>query len=294
MERIVALYLRLSKADERRNNSRADIPANALCAPASGSIQNQRVLLERYVRQDRELNHYEINLFIDDGFNGLENTRPALRNMLSLIKSGRVYAVVVKDFSRLSRNHLYLAHLREQVFPSSKTELISLGDHYDSRVDDRDMLTLRFRGLFYEHYSRDISRKVKASLNAKKERGEYAIAKPPFGYRLEQGQWKPEEREAILIQEMFHLAAEGYSNREISDMLKKRALPAKLYPVKVMRILKNPVYCGKHVWHKYENHIGFRKKSIALPREQWRIEDGTHPPTISEEVFEKVNPHFLQ
>lgn len=294
MEQIVALYLRLSKADKRKYSSGTEEQNPELRAETSESIKNQRTLLERYAKQDAELCHYERNLFIDDGYNGLEDTRPALQNMLSLAEAGRVYAVVIKDFSRLSRNHLYLASLREQVFPSSKTALISLGDHYDSRKDDRSMLALRFKSLFYEHYSRDISRKVKASLSAKKERGEYAVARPPFGYRLEQGQWKPEKREAALIQEMFKLAAEGYSNHEISAILEKRALPAKLYPVKVMRILKNPVYCGKHVWHKYENHIGFHKKSIALPREQWRIEEGKHPAIISEETFEQVNPHFLQ
>jgi len=294
MEQIVALYLRLSKADKRKCSSKTSPPADTLDMSASVSIKNQKSLLERYVRQDRELCCYENKLFIDDGFNGLEDTRPALQDMLSMAANGRVHAVVVKDFSRLSRNHLYLASLREQVFPSFKTELISLGDHYDSRKDDRDILALRFKSLFYEHYSRDISRKVKASLSAKKERGEYAVAKPPFGYRMEQGQWKQEEREAALVREIFRLAVEGYSNREICAILEKRALPAKLYPVKVMRILKNPAYCGKHVWHKYENYIGFHKKSIALPREQWRIEEGRHPAIISDDVFELVNPHFLR
>ncbi len=290
MERIVALYLRLSKADHRKYSNGADSMQGTILPDvcASGSIKNQQALLERYVRLDAGLSQYRTKIFMDDGYNGLEDNRPALQQLLSMTRNGMVYAVVVKDFSRLSRNHLYLASLREQIFPASNTELIALGDHYDSRRDGRDMLVLRFKSLFYEYYSRDISRKVKASLSAKKERGEYAVAKPPFGYQMERGQWKIKEQEASIIRDIFQLAEEGHSYQDIAVKLEKKAFPAKLYPVKVMRILKNPVYCGKHVWHKYENYIGYHKKCMALPKEQWRISEGSHPAIISEETFERV------
>lgn len=288
MERMIALYLRLSKADKKNQGAEAEKLSSLSVGRASKSIQNQQALLERYISQDEELRSYKMHSFIDDGFSGLENNRPALQNMLTMVKSGEVYAVIVKDFSRLSRNHLYLAELREKIFPSCFTELIALGDSYDSRKSGENVLALRFKSLFYEYYSRDISRKVKASLEAKKESGEYAVAKPPFGYRQEHGVWQIEEREATLVQNMFALAQKGYSYREIASMLEKEAAPKKLYPVKVMRILRNPVYCGKHVWHKYENYMGLHKKSVALPREQWRIEEGHHPAIISEDMYKKV------
>lgn len=275
MERNVAIYLRLSKADGREGIR-------------SESIKNQQHLLERYIRGDAKLCRYGIRIFEDDGFSGLEENRPALQSMLSLVREGKIYAVLVKDFSRLSRNHLYLASLCEQVFPACHTEFIALGDNYDSRREGEVMLALRFKGLFNEYYSRDISRKVKTSLAAKKEKGEYAVAKPPFGYRSAGGNWIVEKEEAAVVQRIFELAAEGYTNSRIVRILKEEAPSFSMYPMKVYRILQNPVYCGKHIWHKYENLYGKCKKSVLLPKEYWRVEKGSHPAIISEKVFLSV------
>lgn len=272
MEREVAMYLRLSKADDSG------------CV-RSESIKNQQLLLERYIREDAGLCGYGIRIFEDDGFSGLEERRPALQDMLSLVRKGKIYAVLVKDFSRLSRNHLYLASLCEQVFPTCHTELIALGDNYDSRREKVIMPALRFKSLFNEYYSRDISRKVKTSLMAKKEKGEYAVAKPPFGYRSVEGSWIVEEKEADVVRRIFALAGQGYTNSGIVRILKEEAPSVPMYPMKVYRILQNPVYCGKHIWHKYENLYGKCKKSVLLPKEYWRVEQGSHPPIISEETY---------
>ncbi len=269
------MYLRLSKADNREGTR-------------SESIKNQQLLLERYIKEDAELCGYSIKTFEDDGFSGLEEKRPALQDMLSLVRERKIYAVLVKDFSRLSRNHLYLASLCEQVFPACHTELIALGDHYDSRRKEELMPALRFKSLFNEYYSRDISRKVKTSLTAKKEKGEYAVAKPPFGYRSVGENWIVEEEEADVVQRIFALAAQGYTNSGIVHILKEEAPSFPMYPMKVYRILQNPVYCGKHIWHKYENLYGKCKKSVLLPKEYWRVEKGNHPPIISEKIFQSV------
>ena len=275
MEREIAIYLRLSKADGREGIR-------------SESIKNQQRLLERYIKEDAELCEYSIKIFEDDGFSGLEEKRPALQDMLSFVRKRKIYAVLVKDFSRLSRNHLYLASLCEQVFPACHTELIALGDNYDSRKEEELMLALRFKSLFNEYYSRDISRKVKTSLTAKKEKGEYAVAKPPFGYRSVGGNWIVEEKEANVVRRIFELAAQGHANSGIVHILKEEAPLFPMYPMKVYRILQNPVYCGKHIWHKYENFYGKCKKSILLPKEYWREGRGSHPPIVSEEIFQRV------
>lgn len=274
MNQYVAIYLRLSKADKRNE--------------VSESIQNQNALLQRFCRQDQELCHYETKLFVDDGYSGLEENRPALQELLQLVKQGRISVVLVKDFSRLSRNHLYLAMLREQFFPMYCTEVISLGDGYDSREKRDGELAMRFKGLFYEYYSRDISRKVKTALAAKKEKGEYAVARAPFGYRRQGEDWKVEEREAVLIRKIFLLAAQGKNCQQIVKLLEKESGDILLYPVKIWRILHNPVYCGMHVWHKYENKMGYRNKSVSLPMGQWNMAEGRQEAIISKELFKKV------
>jgi DNA invertase Pin-like site-specific DNA recombinase len=278
MNQFAAIYLRVSKADKK--------------GQVSESIENQRALLERFCKQDKELCRYETRLFVDDGYSGLEENRPALQELLRLVRQGKVFAVLVKDFSRLSRNHLYLAMLREQLFPSCGTILLSAGDGYDSRQAESNVMVMRFKGLFYEYYSKDISRKVKTALAAKKEKGEYAVAKAPFGYRREGACWRVEKEEAALVYRMYVLASQGKSCAQIAELLHKDS-GAVLYPVKVWRILRNPVYCGKHVWHKYENQLGGKKRSLCLPAEQWKLGEGSHKAIVSQELFRSVQAKKL-
>jgi len=54
--------------------------------------------------------------------------RPALQEMLDLVRSGRVNCIVVKDFSRFSRNALESGYYIEQVFPLYHIRFISVSD----------------------------------------------------------------------------------------------------------------------------------------------------------------------
>lgn len=133
--------------------------------------------------------------------------RPAYERLLAAVLMGRVKVLVVKDFSRLSREYLVLARLREQVMPECQVRLVSLGDGYDS--DDYKSagfcggLDISFRELFYEYYCHDISRKVKGALWAKNERGDYVSAKVPYGYRKVNGSLKIQPEEAKALRFLF-------------------------------------------------------------------------------------------
>ena len=86
---ITALYCRLSQEDMRSGESL--------------SIENQRLMLTEYAEKNGFKN---IKLYIDDGFSGTDNTRPAYVEMLEDVKNGLVSTVIVKDQSRLGRDHL--------------------------------------------------------------------------------------------------------------------------------------------------------------------------------------------
>lgn len=74
------LYLRLSKEDEAQGQS--------------GSISNQRAILERYA-QDQG---WEVaGCYIDDGYSGLHFDRPGFQRLLSDIEAGLVNLVLTKD-----------------------------------------------------------------------------------------------------------------------------------------------------------------------------------------------------
>lgn len=270
----IALYLRLSKADRERTKE-------------SQSIQNQKALLYKAVKADALFCDDPIVVYADDGYSGLQKDRPALCTMMQKIQQKKVAAVFVKDLSRLSRDHVFLADFMEHFCPVYHVTLVAIGDGYDSRKEQLVQTATRLRALFYECYSKDISYKVRNALQSKKENGEYAVARPPFGYRRKQkGTWEKEPKEAACIQRIYASFLEGDSQKEIARQEKERGF--RIYPVKVHRILHDPVYCGYFVWNKNRMSEYIPNKNIYLPREEWKIQKGTHEPIITEAVFLQV------
>lgn len=80
-DRITALYARLSRDDEKDG--------------ISGSIQNQRAILEKYAKDNKLPNP---RFFYDDGFSGVLFNRPAFMEIMELAEQGLVANLVVKDY----------------------------------------------------------------------------------------------------------------------------------------------------------------------------------------------------
>ena len=80
-KRITALYARLSRDDEKEG--------------MSGSIENQKVILEKFARDNKLPNP---RFFYDDGYSGVTFTRPAFMEIMELAEQGLVANLVVKDY----------------------------------------------------------------------------------------------------------------------------------------------------------------------------------------------------
>ena len=101
-DRITALYCRLSRDDEYSGDS--------------VSIQTQKAMLSQYAEEKGFLN---CEFFVDDGYSGTNFNRPDFQRMISLVKQGKVGAVIVKDLSRLGRNYLMTGNYTEVISPST-------------------------------------------------------------------------------------------------------------------------------------------------------------------------------
>lgn len=290
----IAAYLRLSKEDEGREEE-------------SGSIASQRAMLKGYVQKN--FADYEWNEFSDDGFSGTNFMRPGVAAMLEQIRDGRIDCVIVKDFSRFSRDYIELGSYLEQVFPFLGVRFISLNDHYDSARYAPGLET-SFKGLMYDLYSKDLSLKVKSSLYARKKQGQYASAHAPFGYAkdaADRHRLVIAEDEAAVVRKIFSLALGGMTSTEIARLLnrehiktpmgfkmaKKRTATvacAKRYywdGAAICSMLKNPVYVGDMVYGKYKREeVG--GKDCLKPRSEWQVYKNHHAAIISREEFEQL------
>lgn len=163
----VAGYLRLSKEDGDKEES--------------DSIGSQRSIIETKIRELGE-NFELFDLYIDDGYTGLNTDRPSFQRMLKDIEKGVINAVITKDLSRLSRNSFEANYYIEIYFLERNIRYISILDNVDTYMKSSNNDMIQFKTLINDWYSKDISRKVRSGVWARKEKGLYLGAKAPYGY----------------------------------------------------------------------------------------------------------------
>ena len=138
-----ALYLRLSREDEERKNE-------------SQSILNQRAFLLRYAEE----NKFEVyDIYIDDGFTGTNFDRPGFRRMIADIEKGLIQIVLVKDLSRLGRDHIDTGYYYERYFPTRNVRFIAVNDGIDTERETVGNDMGLFKAAFNDFYAKDISKK---------------------------------------------------------------------------------------------------------------------------------------
>ena len=203
-DKITALYCRLSQEDMQ--------------AGESESIQNQKLILQRYADE-----HFFLNtrFFVDDGFSGVSFEREGLQAMLREVEAGNVATVITKDLSRLGRNYLKTGELIEIVFPEYEVRYIAINDGVDTAREDNEFTPLR--NWFNEFYARDTSKKIRAVKQAKAQRGERVNGEVPYGYIADPNDRNhliPDPETAHVVKQIFAMYVRGDRMCEIQNWLR--------------------------------------------------------------------------
>ncbi len=191
--KITALYCRLSQEE--------------LQAGESGSIQNQRLILQKYAD---EHDFHNTRFFIDDGVSGVSFDRTGLNAMLKEVEAGRVAAVITKDLSRLGRNYLKTGELIEIIFPRHGVRYIAISDGVDTAHHENEFTPLR--NWFNEFYARDTSKKIRAVKQAKAQKGERVNGEYPYGYLLDpdnKNRLIPDPETVPIVRQIFDMYVKG-------------------------------------------------------------------------------------
>ena len=212
----VAVYLRISQKEKK----------NLL--DESNSIQNQRKILFSFIKKDEILYQYPVEEYCDDGYSGTHFNRPAVQRLLEDIQGHKIYAIIVKDFSRFSRDYIELGTFREMIFPMNNIRFISLKDDYDSLKEMTDMLGTATSSLVYDLYSKDLSVKLKSVFETKCQNGEYPFGSIPLGYVRapnEKGGVRETPEEAKIVRRIFDEAYQGIRICRIARRLNEDGIP---------------------------------------------------------------------
>lgn len=295
----IAAYMRLSKVDE-----------GGKAKEESNSISMQRILIYQYIAS-----HFagcQILEYLDDGFSGVSFKRPGVQRLLEDAKNEKLDCIIVKDFSRFGRDYMEVGAYLEQIFPFLGIRFISINDSYDSISSQGGIgdLDVNFKNLLYDFYSKDLSQKVKASLRARKESGQYVSANAPFGYEKaadDRHMLVVCEDEAEVVRRVFGFALQGMTSSQTAKRLNLENVPApvefKIRKGKTSRkpkgdkfywsssivcsILRNPVYIGDVEYGKTEKEqVGGR--NVLKAKADWKVVRNHHAPIITREVFWEV------
>ena len=290
----VGIYCRLSNDDERDGES--------------VSIENQKLLLQSYVRQ---MGWNEIDVYIDDGYTGTNFNRPGVQRLIEDAKAKRINLILVKDLSRFGRNYIEFGQYTDYLFPSFGCRFIALNNGIDTMSNNGSTDVMCFLNLFNEFYSRDTSKKVKAVKRACAENGKFMGTYPAYGYKRD-----PEDKHHLVIDEdtapivrrIFSMRAAGTGFMAIAIQLNEEGIPSpgmlyyqrkgkedprrvnhKWADATVKNIVRNEVYIGNMVQGKTGTMSYKNKKLISKPEDEWIRVEGTHEPIISRDVWDTVH-----
>ncbi len=161
----VAAYLRLSQEDGDKD--------------VSDSIVSQKNIIERKIKELGD-EFFIVDYYIDDGYTGLNTNRPDFQRMIRDLEKGNINCIITKDLSRLSRNSFEANYYIELYFLERSIRYISVLDNVDTGIKNSNNDMIQFKTLINDWYSKDISKKIKSSVWARKEKGMFLGAIAPF------------------------------------------------------------------------------------------------------------------
>lgn len=106
-------YARLSVNDHEENHS----------------IENQKKIIFLWTEQ------HELPIskfYVDVGYSGSAFQRPAFQQLLQDISDGKIECVIVKDLSRVGRDHITIGYYIEGFFPLKNVCFVSVTDQFDT------------------------------------------------------------------------------------------------------------------------------------------------------------------
>ena len=293
-----AVYARLSVEDSGRKGA--------------DTIDTQIELVTSYVNEQLHLGLYDT--YTDNGESGKDFDRPAWNRLMDDIRSGRVDCVCVKDLSRFGRNYIEACELLEKVFPFMGVRFVSINDGYDSGKDSdySEGLIIALKNLINDRHIKEVSRKVSASMAARRNRGEFTGSFAPFGYNKsvsEKGKLVPDEESAPVVRQIFEWRAGGIGQadickrldgmgvlppagrlREKYDVLGGDYYKAKVWqPRAVKKMIQNRIYLGHLSQGKTRQALYENKGLEFIPESEWHITEDAHEPIVSLELWEAAN-----
>lgn len=251
---ISALYCRVSTAEQ---------------ANEGYSIHEQEERLKSYCSA-LKIDRYKV--YSDPAFSGGNMNRPALQEMLTDVKAGKINKVIVYKLDRLSRSQLDTLYLIEKVFLANNCDFISLSENFDTGSPfGRAMIGIL--AVFAQLEREQIKERFMLGRTARAKEGLFhGGSNGAIGYEYINGQLVINEFEAMQIKEAFDLYCSGYSFRDIKKVFDDKGYETrfgKWSDHRIRECILNDLYIG---------NVKFSGKTYS----------GVHTPIVNIDLFENA------
>ncbi len=305
----IALYIRLSRED-----GNGDDKTNV-----SRSIIEQRKMLQEYVETHFQGVYSVVDVYIDDGLTGTDDSRDNFQRMMEDVETGKVNCIIVKTLSRAFRNYADQGRYLEQIFPRKGVRFISISNPFVDSFKDPDAIQngmeIPINGLMNDRYAAKTSADIRRTFDAKRRRGEFIGAFAPYGYSkdpADKNRLLVDEEAAQVVRKIFlWFVNDGMSKAAIAKKLNELGVPnPSAYKTRVQQLrYRNPhalssdgLWCGSMILNILTNEVYIgnmvqgRSRMISykvhtqirVPEAEWYIVPDTHEAIIDRGTFNKA------
>lgn len=247
-----------------------DITAIYLRVSTDSQAQDGYGLDVQYGANERYCKAYDLQnviVFVDDGYTGVNDKRPAFQALLKLMRERRIKFVITHSLDRIGRTQMLILKFLKEDCAKAGCDFFAVKDSIDSRSKQTYGILISILSIFAEF---DHDAIVSKLFMGRKQRALDGLWKgggnPPYGYfySKEIRNLAVDPDKAIIVKKVFEL----YNSMEYSPLKIANVLGLSS-DVIVFNILKNRTYLGE----------------ITFKGEQYQ---GVHQRLIEDEEFEKA------
>ena len=230
------------------------------------------------------------DIYADEGLTGTKTEkRDDLKRLIADSRKGKVDRVIVKAVSRFARN-LYDSLSLARLLKSYGTSVYFEEQNIDT-AEMNDELMLTMQSMAAQAESMTISQNMRWSCKRRMENGNYLASSPPYGYKLENGEYVIIQEQAEIVRYIFNSFLSGKGKMEIAKALSAMNAPKRFgytqwHISTINCILNNTRYMGDAIFQKSFSidEFPFRRQINKGQKPMYYVEN-TNPPIISPDVF---------
>jgi DNA invertase Pin-like site-specific DNA recombinase len=233
------------------------------------SLHAQREACEAYIKSQQHEGWQAIASDYDDGnYSGGNMERPALKQIMADIETGKVNVVVVYKVDRLTRSLADFAKIVEQ-FDKYKVSFVSVTQHFNT-TSSMGRLTLNVL-LSFAQFEREVTgERIRDKIAASKKKGMWMGGIVPLGYKVVDRKLLIQGSEAVTVRKIFGEFLRLGSVLRLEEWLHANDIRTRRgnYFLRglLYTMLRNPLYLGQ-IRHKTEIYPG--EHAAIIDQETW-------------------------